>query len=533
MGSRSDAVPLSQTPLWAAQTQFYRRAGPEIFRTGTLPYHVTSNPAIAHAYAQLIAAWVSGLRAEHVASALPLTVLEIGPGPGRLAFLLLSELKRMLPECETVPAVFQYVCADVSAGLLDSIESHPANQEWVRSGILRVARVDAGRPGEWANADPVLARPGGALVVVANYFFDSLPQDAYHVSNGQLFDMLVRVEGDVSDAGVEPVSRWRLSFEQRAARPRCYDDASLNEVLGRLAAAHEGALLFPVGGLECLRGLNDLAAGRPLMMLVADKGCTPGAAMTQRPHLEYHGDECFSMAVNFEALERFWETTGGVLKRSTSSELLSFRVFHARLGERATAALDAVFAEHFERGAPDDWFLWSLRVGRDVHTYSLAEMMAALRLSRYDPAVLNDCYTMMFRLLPSAAEQDRMSLRTILWRVREHYFFVGEHPDAAFVVGSLLYAMGDYVEALDCLRQSERLNGPLAATLFQQARCCYHLGDKKMALDTLRACRAMPADFEQFLVLAGILDAPRASEFEQQLAWEVALGEAASSGAAQ
>jgi tetratricopeptide (TPR) repeat protein len=168
-------------------------------------------------------------------------------------------------------------------------------------------------------------------------------------------------------------------------------------------------------------------------------------------------------------------------------------------------------------------------VGRDVHTYSLAEMMAALRLSRYDPAVLNDCYTMMFRLLPSAAEQDRMSLRTVLRRVREHYFFVGEHPDAAFVVGSLLCAMGDYVEALDCRRQSERLNGPLAATLFQQARCCYHLGDKKMALDTLRACRSMPGDFEQFLVLAGILDAPRASEFEQQLAWELALGEAAPS----
>jgi hypothetical protein len=399
----------------------------------------------------------------------------------------------------------------------------------VRSGILRVVRFDASRPGEWAHVRSVLASPGGALVVVANYLFDSLPQDAYHVSNGQLFDMLVRVDRDVSDAEGEPVSRWRLSFEQRVARQRCYDDDGVNEVLGRLAATHDGPLLFPVGGLECLRGLNDLAAGRPLLTLVADKGCTPGAAMTQRPHLEYHGDECFSMAVNFEALERFWGATGSVLKRSTPSELLSFRVFHARVGERATAALDAVFAEHFERGAPDDWFLWSLRVGRDVHTYSLAEMMAALRLSRYDPAVLNDCYTMMFRLLPPAAEQDRMSLRTILRRVREHYFFVGEHPDTAFVVGSLLYAMGEHAEALDCFRQSEQLNGPLAATLFQQARCWYHLGDKKTALDTLRACRAMPGDFEQFLVLAGILDAPRASEFEQQLAWELALDQGASS----
>ncbi len=58
-------------------------------------------------------------------------------------------------------------------------------------------------------------------------------------------------------------------------------------------------------------------------------------------------------------------------------------------------------------------------------------------------------------------------------------------------------------------------------------------GDRKTALDTLRACRAMPGDFEQFLALAGTLDTPRASEFERQLVWELALGENAPSRTAR
>jgi hypothetical protein len=524
----SSAVRLSQSALWDAQRRFYRHSGPDVFTGGVLPYQVTSNPTIAHAYARLIAGWQQDLRdsihGTDPGVAMPLSIVETGPGSGRLTYLLLAALERVLPESGGRCDDLSYTCADISPRLLDAIRVHPANRRWVQEGRLRFALVDAEQPQPVGTPDGNegdVFEGTGPLVVVANYVFDSLPLDAFYVSNGRVWQTLVRVDAPPAGAAPEPAARWRLAFEQSPAERPYYGDDELDELLERFTNGHTGALLFPVGALLFLRELRKAAGNRPLLLLVADKGCTPGAPDTQIPHLEFHGDDCFSMAVNFEVIEAAWRRGGRVLKRTDDAELLAIRVLQC--GAPAGRNLDAAFAECVERHAPEDWFLWTHRIGREVHTYSLAEMMSVLRLSAYDPAVLNDCFTMMFRLLPSATVPERAKLRQILGRVMQNYYFLGEHPDIAFEAGSLLYAIGAYDEALECLLESETLNGPRPATLYQQARCLARLGDKRTALERLRAARSTGEDFEQFLVLTGVLDQPRAREFEQQLTWETSV----------
>jgi hypothetical protein len=521
------AVRLSRSALWEAQRRFYQGAGPEVFTAGILPYQVTSNPAIAQAYARLIAGWLQDLRnhgrgdGDAHGAELPLTIVEIGPGSGRFTYQLLSAVARVLPGYGGREGDVRYVCADISPALLDGIRRHPANRQWVENGTLTFALTDADQSGEVTSSESLAAllKTDGPVVVVANYVFDSLPQDAFYVSSGHVWQTLVSPPPE--DVASEPIARWRLTFEQRPAERQYYGDRELDELLARFTDGHTGSLLFPVGSLLFLRELRNSAGDRPLLLLAADKECTPGVPDTQVPHLEFHGDHCFSMAVNFDVIEAAWQAGGSVLKRSDSGELLAIRVLQS--GPATGPRLTTAFVECVECNAPDDWFLWSLRIGRDVHTYSLADMMAVLRLSAYDPAVLNDCFTMMFRWLPGATVQERAQLRRILRRVMDNYYFLGEHPDVAFEVGSLLYAIGAHDEALGRLVESEALSGPRPATLYQQARCLYQLGDKRAALKRLQAARAGGDDFEQFLVLSGILDQPRAREFEQRLSWEVSV----------
>jgi hypothetical protein len=532
--STRGAVRLSRSPIWDAQRQFYERAGPDVFISGVLPYHVTSNPAVADAYARLIGGWQQDLGdvgagddAAADPAAMTLTVLEIGPGPGRLTHQLLSALERLLPASGVRWDELTYVCADISPMLLDSIRQHPANRKWVQSSQLQFALFDADRPGAMTASSGSrldLRATAGPLVIVANYVFDSLPQDAFYVSDGRVWQTLARLDSEPeSVATADPIARLPIAFEQHPAERRYYGDDDLDDLLARFTDGYTGSLLFPVGALRFLRELTRVARDRPLLLLVADKACTPGAPETQVPHLEFHGDHCFSMAVNLDVLDASWQRTGRVLKRTDHAELLAFRVFAS--GGSRHRHLDAAFGECIERRAPDDWFLWSLRIGREVHTYSLAEMMAVLRLSSYDPAVLNDCFTMMFRRLTTATAPERAQLRQIVHRVMSNYYYLGENPDVAFEAGSLLYAIGAYDEALERLSQSETLSGPRPATLYQQARCLYQLGDKRTALARVRTARATGEDFEQFLLLAGIVDQPRAREFEQRLAWEISIGD--------
>ena len=47
------------------------------------------------------------------------------------------------------------------------------------------------------------------LVLIANYFFDSIPQDAFHVEGGQLYESLTIREADVPNSHVSHSSALR------------------------------------------------------------------------------------------------------------------------------------------------------------------------------------------------------------------------------------------------------------------------------------------------------------------------------------
>src|SRR5205085_7298232 len=106
------------------------------------------------------------------------------------------------------------------------------------------------------------------VVVLANYFFDSIPQDAFYIQDGKLYESLITLSSSQEEADLndpELLNHIEISYENHPASARYYDDPELDRILQtyqeRLSATH---LLFPCAALNCIRGLQHLSGGRML-----------------------------------------------------------------------------------------------------------------------------------------------------------------------------------------------------------------------------------------------------------------------------
>src|SRR5690606_27631340 len=92
------------------------------------------------------------------------------------------------------------------------------------------------------------------LVVLANYFFDSLPQDLFGVEDGQLYEITVtgsseEAEPDLADP--ELLSRLQYTYGYRAIEDAYYMDAGFEQVLqGYRTQLQAGVVRFPIGALR-------------------------------------------------------------------------------------------------------------------------------------------------------------------------------------------------------------------------------------------------------------------------------------------
>src|SRR5262249_32427926 len=152
---------------------------------------------------------------------------------------------------------------------------------------------------------------------IANYVFDSLPQDAFVVNDGQLLEALVTTQGR-TDAGTEAppetLSGLQLSYKNVPVAPERYPDPAWNSILKQYRARLATATVpFPTQALNTLKQIAKLTDGR-MLVLAADKGFAyeDQLLLSQGPPaLEFHSANCFSQMVNFDVIGKYFEMTGG------------------------------------------------------------------------------------------------------------------------------------------------------------------------------------------------------------------------------
>jgi hypothetical protein len=459
---------------------------------------VTCNPFIAAAYARVVFGWMrdtyAARRAGPGTDDRPVHLIELGAGSGRFAFLFLKRFLHTLASSVLKDLRVKYVMTDAAESNIACWRRHPQLRPFVEAGHLDFAHYDAMKSQELrlqVSGDVLTGETArGPVVVLANYVLDTLPQDAFAVLNGVLNEALLTVaasrpEPDLTDPGL--INRVELGYDYRPVTGDYYEEASWNRVLSAYRDRLDNTVfLFPVGALRCLRNLEWLSGGR-LLFLTADYGSSHELTLLGRrePQLVIHGT--FSLPVNYHALGRVVAEEGGqVLLPPNPHQHLNIAAFLPRSDPENTVEVRQAFEEAIVENNPDDFCAVKRAVDKVAHSMGLEQLLSLLRLSGWDPDVVESAGPAFQAAASMAPDSLKPELFRAVRRVWEHYYDLGEKYDLARDLGDILRSMGSYADAIPFFEFSLRRHGPSALVCCGMARCRFKLGDQDAAERYLR-----------------------------------------------
>lgn len=485
-----EPVLFSESLIWDLQRRFYERHGIDAWGEGRIPFGISTSPHIAAAYARVFFGFLRDWQAR-LEPGEPVYIIELGAGSGRLGFNFLNALTEFFDASSLKDVPFTYVLTDFVESNVVFWEQHPQLRPFVEQGRLDFARFDAAadrtirlrasgrelQPGTVANP----------VVVVANYLFDSIPQDLFSVEDGELFAVTVGLaspqeEPDRHDP--EVITRIEMQYDRFPVEPSFYGDEASERILRFYRDTLDGTVVtFPQTALQCIERLRELSGGR-MLLLSGDKGDHRLDDYEGRdlPALILH-DTGFSITFNYHALVRYFEELGGEVLttpfRATSLNILAFAI-----GAPNTTELRQAYRDNIERNSPDDNYtgLISAEQNKDI---SLVELLALVRMKRYDSHSFLIAWAQIAKKLQGMPESAIPEIRLMVRNIWANYYELGEKLNIPFHLGVLLAAVGDYAESIAFFERSLERSPGHPTTLFNLANSLLHTGERERALALL------------------------------------------------
>jgi hypothetical protein len=501
-------VPLSQSLLWRRQRDFYAQRGLKAWTEDMVPSYITNNPFIAEIYAQIVAGFISDCM-QHaqrvpISSENPLRILELGAGTGKFSCLFLRKVTALLQARNIAPQIVRYCMSDCSESLLADWRANRYLAEFVESGILefQLHRAEDSLSTPQGSNPAEMAKPAkGPLVVIANYVFDSLPQDAFIVADGQISEALLtttRSPDSTEGDAIAQLSSLQLAFKKVPVPPDRYADKSWNATLEHYRTCLPAAtVLFPSAALDTVQQLSASTDGR-MLLLAADKGFlhqTDLALIQGPPQLEFHASgNCFSQLVNFDAIARHFYAIGGdALLPQKHFSSLSICAFIAHAPEDKFAATKAAYQETQSSFGPDDLFALMTWLNAHLEEVSIVQALALLRLTRWDTTAFLRLFPVISRQLRTVAAERADLRQAVLNTWANHYPVSPTDNVLAFNCGVILLKLRFFAEALPLFKLSEQLLGRSASTSYNLGLCALGLGQSEDVLAYMvNACNLDP-----------------------------------------
>ncbi|CAM9421187.1 unnamed protein product [Discosporangium mesarthrocarpum] len=386
-----------------------------------------------------------------------------------------------------------------SSGACEGGEKKTRDGLWGRLGCLRLELSgEEIRPGD-------LEHP---VIVVANYVFDTLKQDAFRVHNGSLEEVLCTTSSTSDLTAGMPLTPEHLRFIKcswsSSPKPpsECYpNDPRLMKILETLERDHkEASFLMPVGAVQAVDRMRELVGEGKALVLVGDKGYLSSVDLEGRrdPHLAMHGS--FSCMVNFHALHLLCEADGGSVVHS--QHLDGFKCSAMAFGLDKTDYPQFCMACKGSMGtfSPDGFSSLQRLLKEESRGLSLKSALSLVRLSHHDPDVFYKFKQVFIEKGPYAGEKLQNDIRHDMMLVHRLYFPLQPSKDVAFEMGRIFMGLKDFESAADLFRRvllvSQRYCGVHHVSWYNMGVCHYYLSQidqaEKCFEESLQLCPDYP-----------------------------------------
>ncbi len=480
--------PLSQSRLWQLQREYYARQDVNAWGQGPVPSYITSNPLIARAYAQMILGYLRDLDADGTLDrAQPFYVVELGAGSGRFSYYLRRHLDAILARSAFRDLRVVLVMTDLTPGHIDQWRARAEFQPCTRTGNLdfasfdlehdEIIHLDVGK----TTLSPAL--PKNPMVFIANYVFDSIPQDLFHAENNHFEQLMISLHrGESPDPLIE--------FHREKITEFHYADPSLNDLLHGFKSKAPRTISIPVAALDCLKRLRSLS-GDKMLLLCADKGYT-AAPLASHPIFAHHG--CISMMVNFAAIARWVRTHEGEEWHPATPPTALFTAAFA-FGLKQKIETNLAYHQSLDRAGPDDLFALKLAAAQFKSDLPWDQALSYLRLTGFDSAIVSHVWPALQTQIKAATPSQIGALIEIIAQIDAWYFPNGESHDLAFDLGVMLLQLDQFAAAAVQFQKSLHRFGADAASLINLAMCHHRLAQPDEAQPFLtRAMQLDPAN---------------------------------------
>jgi len=319
-----------------------------------------------------------------------------------------------------------------------------------------------------------LQRP---LIAIANYFFDSIPQELILFEDGKAQRCSVALEVDADPATLsvtQQLERLRCSYTYRELDGPLFAEAHWQALLDSYrATVARSHVLFPVAGLGCLEHLKALST-QGLLVLSTDKGEHQLETLQNVPPPEPDRHGSFSLQVNYHALGMWCEQIGGI-KMFPGGLTLSINVCALLvLPEPARwRETRAAYRRQVSDFSPDDFYTISYQARQLIPVMSIGELLAHLRLAYHDPHACGHYLPRMAELAPGLNAIERKALTLALEKVWHIYYSLGEEMNLAEHMAYAFCLLEDFPRALLFYQHAAELYPDRAdsSALYNQAWC--------------------------------------------------------------
>jgi hypothetical protein len=500
----------SEAPIWNIQREYYEQEGLKAWNNDQVPQYITCNPMIAAAYAEMIFGFLQD-RANKGDSSEPVLIVELGAGAGRFAFHVLHELCQLIDYAGIKLPSFRYIMTDLAMNNVLAWKGHPALQAFIAKGILDFARFDAVHDtvlnlivSDTTIGKGDLKQP---LVIVANYFFDSIPQELLYVAEGQIYEADVIIEYPECKDSLKPselLDQISLHYKHRRAPEYEHETYPYRDVIAIYQEQLEDShILFPVAGLTCLERLNQLSQ-EGFLLITADKGdhLLENWKFAEPPELILHGS--FSLTANYHAIQQVMEQNGAltlfpphhykninigcIIHMDTPMDYFQTRLAYRRC---------------IERFGPDEFFSLKEWVDLNLDSMELQQILSFWRLGGYDAEFFIQSTKQVSRLLLDANDEVKQDIFRGIQLMWSSYYVMEQRYDIALEAGLLLFEMEMYGDSKRFLEISiyEDQEQIVSTVYYCLAICCFELELEEDALNYIRMLLKHEPDHEEALAL--------------------------------